>query len=83
MRPDVFPVLWNLTEVRARTESARANGRVGIPALEFGGDLVIVLVSKDGDTLTWVDQPVYDALPPDAFPRAVMWTPEKWASTQP
>lgn len=71
MRPDVFPVLANLTEVRARTESARANGRVGIPALEFGGDLVIVLVSKDGDTLTWVDQPVCDALPPDAFPRAV------------
>lgn len=71
MRPDVFPVLANLAEVRARAEVARTNGRGRIPSLEFGGDLVIVLVVEDGKTLTWVDQPFYDALPPDAFPRAV------------
>ena len=71
MRPDVFPVLANLTEVRARADHARANGRVGIPALEFGGDLVIVLVIEEGETLTWVDQPILDSLGADAFPRAV------------
>ena len=63
MRPDVFPVLANLAEVRARAEWARTNGRVGIPSLEFGGDLVIVLVVEESKTLTWVDQPFYDALP--------------------
>jgi hypothetical protein len=71
VRPDVFPVLASLTEVRARADHARAHGRVGVPALEFGGDLVIVLVIEDGETLTWVDQPLLDSLGADAFPRAV------------
>lgn len=71
MRPDVFPVLANLSEVRARAEHARAIGRRGIPALEFGGDLAVVLVVEDGLTLTWVDEVILESLPRDAFPRAI------------
>lgn len=71
MRPDIFPVLADLTEVRARSEVARSHGRNGIPSLEFGGDLVIVLVVQDGASLTWVDDALGATLPPDAFPRAI------------
>jgi len=71
VRPDVFPVLADLTEVRGRAEVARAHGRRGIPSLEFGGELVIVLVTQDGASLTWVDEAAFETLPPDAFPRAI------------
>jgi hypothetical protein len=71
VRPDVFPVLANLTEVSARAEVARAHGRGGIPSLEFGGELVVVLVIGEGASQTWVDDATAATLPPDAFPRAV------------
>lgn len=71
MRPDVFPVLADLTEVRGRAAVAKAHGRRGIPSIEFGGDLVVVLVVDDGTSATWVDDDVLDTLPPDAFPRAI------------
>jgi hypothetical protein len=71
VRADVFPVLADLTEVRGRAAVAHAHGRRGIPSIEFGGDLVVVLVVDDGTSTTWVDDDVLDTLPPDAFPRAI------------